>query len=603
MTLARIVDCERAMTNNNNSPLSVSVLASADLISADVRDARTHSVELFADLAEHQRDQLGVDAWRIGLHAIANAHAQAQEAKLKDIGGSITAEIDRHLSAHVEEQQRTIASVLAKFFDPKDGQVTQRLASFVADQGDLARLLEKFLAPQSSVLAQTLARQVGESSPLFKKLSPTETEGVVKVLEAQLRTVMSDGRAELVRALDPLEKDGAVGRFLTSLREELKGADEDRAKQLAAALAALDANDEKSLISRLASDTAKARQMVLKAVNPEIEGSPMAILKTTLTTLLKDQAAATTVSLERQAARQTSFEKEVREVLTRIETKRTQDQKSARGGYAFETAALDFIDAALRGAPCIFDVTTNTVGQVDRCKKGDAVARFTAESAFAGSAVVFEMKRDAGYSAQRALAEMDDARRNRDAQVGVFVMAESHASDTFPRFARHGSNVLVVWNEQDAATDPRLHAAIVLGLALVSRTKKVGDDSGPGPDHDVWPYTAAMLVASPERVALLRRDRVPGNRATEQGSDIAFPQDVHVEQQREDARRAGPELRRPMLEKHARQHQRVGVATGAAREAQAVEHGRRRTDRTELREHRACERRSACDSGRQCKPA
>jgi hypothetical protein len=464
------------MTNNNTTLLSVSVLASADLISADVRDARTHSVELFADLTEEQRDQLGFDAWMLGLRALANAHAQAQEAKLKDIGGSITAEIDRHLRAHVEEQQRTIATVLGKFFDPNDGQVTQRLAAFVADQGDLARLLEKFLAPQSGVLAQTLARQVGETSPLFKKLSPTETDGVVKVLEAQLRTVMSDGHAELVRALDPLEKDGAVGRFLTSLRDEIKGADADRAKQLSAALGALDANDEKSLISRLAKDTARARQAVLTAVNPDAEGSPMAILKTTLTSLLKEQGAATVASLERQAQRQTAFEKEVREVLARIETKRTQDQKSPRGGYAFETSALDFIDAAIRGAPCVFDVTTNTVGHVDRCKKGDATARFTGESAFGGSTVVFEVKRDSGYTAQRALVELDEARRNRNAQVGVFVMAESHASDTFPRFARHGNNVLVVWNQQDGATDPRFHAAIVLGLALVSRTKKVGDD-------------------------------------------------------------------------------------------------------------------------------
>lgn len=209
---------------------------------------------------------------------------------------------------------------------------------------------------------------------------------------------------------------------------------------------------------------------------PEVEGSPMAILKNTLTSLLKEQGAATTANLERQAQRQTAVEMEVREVLARIETKRTQDQKSARGGYAFETTALDFIDAALRGAPCVFDVTTNAVGHVDRCKKGDATARFTAESAFGGSAVVFEVKRDGGYTAQRALVELDEAHRSRDARVGGFVMAESHAFDTFPRFARHGNNVLVVWNERDAATDARFHAAIVLGLAVVSRTKTVGDD-------------------------------------------------------------------------------------------------------------------------------
>jgi hypothetical protein len=50
---------------------------------------------------------------------------------------------------------------------------------------------------------------------------------------------MNDGHAELIRALDPLAEDGAVARFLKSLRDELKGADEDRAEQLASALNAL----------------------------------------------------------------------------------------------------------------------------------------------------------------------------------------------------------------------------------------------------------------------------------------------------------------------------------------------------------------------------
>ena len=66
---------------------------------------------------------------------------------------------------------------------------------------------------------------------------------------------MNEGHAELVRALDPLAEDGAVARFLKSLRDELKGADEDRAKQLTSALNALDANDQNSLINRLVRET------------------------------------------------------------------------------------------------------------------------------------------------------------------------------------------------------------------------------------------------------------------------------------------------------------------------------------------------------------
>src|SRR5207249_11701166 len=61
--------------------------------------------------------------------------------------------------------------------------------------------------------------------------------------------------------------------------------------------------------------------------------------------------------------------------------------------------------------------------------------------------------------------------------VGVFVMATSHATDGFPSVARYGSNVLVIWDEVDGATDPYLHAAILLGLGLASRASNVGDQA------------------------------------------------------------------------------------------------------------------------------
>jgi hypothetical protein len=454
--------------------LEVSVLFTSEEVAADVRDRRPDSLYLFGDLDAVQREQLVLDAWTIGLRALHNAHASAQESKLKEIGATLLADIDRHLRAHVEQQQATIGTVLMRFFDPCDGQVSQRLAAFVSDQGVLARLLERYLGPQNSVLAEALARQVGVTSPLFKKLSPSESDGLVKVLEGQLRAVMNQSHAELVRALDPLSENGAVARFLRSLREELKGADEDRQKQMAAALAALDANDESSLISRLVRETHRARVEVLAAVNPDAPSSPMSILKGSLTKLLKEQAAVQIDLATRQEQRQAQFEKEVREALARIETRRTQDQKTTRGGFDFEDAVAAFVRAATQGAPCIFDVT-GTMSGVGRCKKGDAVLRFTEESAFAGAGLVFEAKRDGGYTVQKALDELDAARKNRDAVAGVFVMARSHASDNFPRFARYGSNVLVTWDDTDSATDAYLQAAILLGMALVTRTRTTGD--------------------------------------------------------------------------------------------------------------------------------
>jgi hypothetical protein len=459
---------------NPSSRLSVVLAATPEEVTVRVADRRPGSVTLFGEFSDEQRHQLAIDAWTVGLRALSNAYAQAQEARLQDVGKALVDDIDQQLKAHVAGQQQTIASILGKFFDPKDGQVTQRLAAFVDDQGVLARLLEKYLAPQNSVLAQTLARQVGELSPLFRKLSPTDSEGLVKVLEAQLRSVMNDGHADL-RALDPLAQDGAVARFLKSLREELKGADEDRARQLASALNALDANDQNSLINRLVRETHSARQAVLHAVNPDAPNSPMAIMKQTLTILLKEHSRSQSEALKLQQERQERFEKEVCEALVRLESKRLHDQSSPRGGFDFEDAVIEFVTGAVRGGSCVVEATGNKAGLRTRCKKGDIVVRFTAESAFDGAGAVFEAKQDASYTAQKSLEELDAARANRDAGAGVFVMAKSHAPDGFPSFARFGSNVLVVWDEMDAATDPYLHAAVLLGPCLATRAKAVRD--------------------------------------------------------------------------------------------------------------------------------
>jgi hypothetical protein len=469
----------------HEAQLAVTVIASAEVVAAEVKDARPDAVHIFGELTERQREQLAHDAWAIGLRALANAHSQAQEARLQDVGTALLDDIDRQLKAHIETQQQTISSVLGRFFDPTEGQVTQRLTAFVDDQGVLARLLEHYLGPQNSVLAEALARQVGETSPLFKRLSPTDSEGLVKTLEEQLRKVMGEGHADLVRALDPVSEGGAVSRFLKSLREELKGADEDRAKQLAAALAALDGNDENSLINRLVRETHRARHAVLNAVNPDAPESPMAIMKTALTTLLKEHSTSQADLLLAQQERQERFEKEVREALTRMETKRHQDQKTPRGGLDFEQAVTEFVTAAVRGASCVVDVTGNSPGNVSRCKKGDVVIRFTTESAFDGSAVVFEAKRDASYTTQKALDELDAARKNREAAAGVFVMAKSHAPESFPRFSRYGHNVLITWDDRDSSTDAYLHAAVLLGLGLVTRKKTQGEEGDVNALHDI----------------------------------------------------------------------------------------------------------------------
>jgi hypothetical protein len=128
-------------------------------------------------------------------------------------------------------------------------------------------------------------------------------------------------------------------------------------------------------LARLVRETDTARQAVLHAVNPDAPGSAMGIMKQTLTTLLTEHSRSQAELLKAQQERQERFEKEVREALVRLESRRAQERLSPRAGFEFEDTVVEFIARAVRGAPCIVEATGNTPGLRTRCKKGDLVVR------------------------------------------------------------------------------------------------------------------------------------------------------------------------------------------------------------------------------------
>jgi hypothetical protein len=462
---------------NTQAPLTVLVDADADAIEAHIRDHRADALAVFAPLAESQRTGLVTDAWTIGLRAVTNAHRLAEESRLQDIGKALLEDVDAELHECVRRQQEAVVQALQRYFDPNDGQVVTRIDGFLKDGGELTRAMDKFLGPEHGVLATTLAKALGETSPLLRRLSPTDSEGVVALVEARVRDALETNRTAVARALDPLAPDGAVARFLASLKKDLEKADGERTKQLALATKALDANDETSLLSRLVRETQAARATVLEAMNPDASGSPLAILKTSLTSMLETHAKSQAEVMTAFDERQKKLDQDIREVVARLEEGRRRDASSPRGGRRFEDQVCLFTHNALTGAPVFIEDTGATVGARSACKVGDQVIRFNGESIYAGAAVVIEAKREAGCTMPKALAELETARSNRTAQAGVFVLAKSHASTGFPGFSRCGNDVVVIWDENDEMTDAYLQAALLLALGLATRQRR-GDDEG-----------------------------------------------------------------------------------------------------------------------------
>jgi hypothetical protein len=335
----------------------------------------------------------------------------------------------------------------------------------------LAHQLRRHLGAENSTLAATLAKNVGEQSPLFKKLSPTESEGVVQTLTQQLKRILQEEHGEFQKALDPLQSEGAVGKFLLQMRALLKQTESDQAQQIKLALKQLDANDEHSLLSQLRRDMTAARAELLRAINPAHEDSPLAVVQRTLTKLL--DAHITTQQEREEAARKRdeAFHADVRERLERIETRKRVEQRTSLGGRTFEQAVVVFIQRLLAPTGYLVEPTGDFPGSA-RKRVGDATVDFPVDHPFHGCRIVVEAKHEEKYTPEKARAELDEARANRDAQVGLFVLAKSHAPETFPTFQRAGHDVLLVWDEEDPHQAPYLEGALMVALALATRKQQ-----------------------------------------------------------------------------------------------------------------------------------
>lgn len=76
-----------------------------------------------------------------------------------------------------------------------------------------------------------------------------------------------------------------------------------------------------------------------------------------------------------------------------------------------------------------------------------------------------------------ALEELQIARKNRDAQIGLFVFSSKTVPAGLDPFARYGDDLVVIWNAEDAATDVYLRAALTTARALCIRASRASKDT------------------------------------------------------------------------------------------------------------------------------
>jgi hypothetical protein len=399
--------------------------------------------EILAELRRHtegpDRERYAHAALRVGVLALRAASGQVDAGAIRDAGGALVAEVRDLLSSRAAEMTERISGSLAQFFDPQNGALPQRLQSLLQQDGELSRLLSAHVGTDDSVLARSLAAHLGEGSPIFKLLSPTEAGGLRMQLAKTVEEALAEQRNLILREFSLDQKDSALSRLV----------------------AEFSLDDDGSALSRLSKMLAATSAQIGKNLTLDDEGSALARLRRELL-----------VTIEHLTKSNVEFQSQVRETLARLDARKREEARTPTHGIAFEERLGALLAEEAQRLGDLYEATGDTTGAIKQCRKGDHVVELGAESVAAHARVVWEAKEKQSYSLRAALDEIGEARRNRQAQVGVFVFSRKTAPEGVETLQRHGADIVVVWDSEDPQSDLVLHAAYSLARALSVRERR-----------------------------------------------------------------------------------------------------------------------------------
>lgn len=452
--------------------------------------------EVTHELVKHneglERDAFARQALRIGVLAMRQASGALDAQSIQREGERMLGAVRDALNAHASQTTSTIARVLASYLDPGTGSLPQRLERLTKRDGEIELLLAKHLDGDRSTIATTLARQVGEESALFKLLSPSQADGVVATLSRTIDQALRLQRDEVLHQFSRDYPDTAISRLVadvTAANGALRG---ELAGDIAAVTGALSLDIEESPLARFIARVEKAQRAILDQFSLDCEGSAVRRLAATLDetratvkkSLTLDDPDSPLRLLRKElmdavgvfADSNARFQSDMRTTLEAFRVRREEAARSSLHGHTFEYAAGELLQLEAQRAGDVCERLSGTPGREGR-KTGDYVLTLGPESAAPGVRIVCECKADRGYTEPKALEEISIARKNRDAKVGVFIVARESATEGFTTLRRVGSDILVVWDAEDPTTDVYLNAAVSIARALVVEQHRASDRS------------------------------------------------------------------------------------------------------------------------------
>jgi len=423
---------------------------------------RLSDPELIAEIIAYPEGRIRDDfirtALRIGVMALRQAEGQIDSQAVRNEGERLLRDMESYLNEHRRQVTEQIATSLREYFDPNDGRFPERLERLLRRDGELEQVLRRQVGDKDSVLARTLGEYLGDSSQLARLLSAENPEGFLQGMNQVLEKALNDDRERILREFSLDNGDSALNRLVRELNEnhgKLTGNLQDSIKEV---VREFSLDNEDSALSRLVSRVENAQKKISAEFSLDTGDSALARMRKELLDVL-----------EQHRKDATDFQQEVRSALAEMTTRKEEAARSTIHGNIFEEEMYRVLRDMSQKAGDLATATGSTTGLIRNCKVGDVVIELGPEHVAAGSRIVVEAKDSGAYDLARAREEMDTARKNRGAEIGIFVFSRQTAPEGLDSLTRYGNDIFTLWDLEDSSTDIFLQAAVSVARALCSR--------------------------------------------------------------------------------------------------------------------------------------
>lgn len=418
------------------------------------------------------REKFALSALKIGVTALQQAQGRIDAERVRQEGERLIEKMSDSLSKHQNNVIEQVGNCLKGYFDPTSGHFNERVQRLVGQDGELERVIRSQIEGTDSNLSQTLDAYVGQDSRLMQILNPESNGGLIIQLTKSTETMLTAQRERILSEFSKDNKDSAINRLIVELTNNHGEVGKALGERIDKVTGEFSLDRDDSALSRLVGQVERAQRQISSEFDLNEEGSALARMRKEL---------LDTIEIQRKSNEE--FQRNVIEKLTEMTARKQEAEKGTRHGLVFEDDVFSFVNKRSQNARDVAERTSNTTGLIRNNKKGDMVVELGPEAAAAGAKIVIEAKENASYTLQDARRELDVARQNRGAEIGLFVFSKRTATKFTPSgeldaFNRYGNDIVIVWDAKDPASDVFFDAGLSVAKALCLRSKSHSKEIG-----------------------------------------------------------------------------------------------------------------------------